>query len=231
MHRHGGIAQHRFGTGRGDHDEAFALGEWIAQVPQIAVLFRSGHLEVRQRRLQHRVPVHQALAAVDEAFVVEPDEHLGDRSRQTRIHREAVAGPVDRCAEPAHLLCDGAAGFLFPSPHALDEGFAPQLGAGLARGVQLTLDHHLGGDAGVIRARLPQRVEAAHPVIADERIHDRVLKRVPHMQRAGDVGGRDDDGVGRGPTARREITGTVPESVDARFDCAGGIGFIHVDRL
>ena len=70
MHRHGGIAQHRFGTGRGDHDEAFAIGERIAQVPQMAVLLRGGHLEVRQRRLQHRVPVHQALAAIDEAFIV-----------------------------------------------------------------------------------------------------------------------------------------------------------------
>ena len=31
---------------------------------------------------------------------------------------------------------------------------------------QLALDHHLGGDAGVVRARLPQHVLAAHALEA-----------------------------------------------------------------
>ena len=36
---------------------------------------------------------------------------------------------------------------------------------------ELALDHDLRGDAGVVGAHLPQRVEAAHAVVADQRIH------------------------------------------------------------
>ena len=59
---------------------------------------------------------------------------------------------------------------------------------------QLALDHHLGGDAGVVHARLPQHVLAAHALEADENVLQRVVERVAHMQRAGDVGRRNDDG-------------------------------------
>jgi hypothetical protein len=37
---------------------------------------------------------------------------------------------------------------------------AAEVVAGLALGVELALHHHLGGDAGVVGARLPQRVVA-----------------------------------------------------------------------
>ena len=49
-----------------------------------------------------------------------------------------------------------------PLPDALDEGVAAEVVAGLAVGGQLPLDHHLGRDAGMVGARLPQRVAAAH---------------------------------------------------------------------
>ena len=48
----------------------------------------------------------------------------------------------------------------FHCPDALDEGLARQVGALAALRVQLPLDHHLGGDAGVVGAGLPQRVIA-----------------------------------------------------------------------
>ena len=64
-------------------------------------------------------------------------------------------------------------------------------------GVELALHHHLRRDAGVIGARLPQRVVAAHAVVAGEGVHQRVLERVAHVQRAGDVRRRDHDAIGR----------------------------------
>ena len=65
----------------------------------------------------------------------------------------------------------------------------------LAFGVELALDDHLRGDAGVVGAGLPQRVIAAHAVVARQRVHERVLERVAHVQRAGDVRRRQHDAV------------------------------------
>ena len=93
---------------------------------------------------------------------------------------------------------------VLPLPDALDERFAAEVVAMFALGVELALDHHLRGDAGVVGARLPQRVVAAHAVLARERVHERVLERVAHVQRAGDVRRRQHDAVGLGlrPAAR-----------------------------
>jgi hypothetical protein len=70
--------------------------------------------------------------------------------------------------------------------------------AGDALGVELAFDDDLGGDAGVVGAGLPQRVVAAHAVVARERVHDRLVEAVPHVQRAGDVGRRQQDAEGGG---------------------------------
>ena len=73
------------------------------------------------------------------------------------------------------------------APDALDERVAAEL---LARGAllrELLLDDVLGRDAGVVVARLPERVVALHPVPADQHVLDRAVERVAHVQRAGDV--------------------------------------------
>ena len=61
---------------------------------------------------------------------------------------------------------------------------APEVVAALAFRFELALDHDLRGDAGVIGADHPVGVEAAHAVVADQRVHQRLLERVPHVQRA-----------------------------------------------
>jgi hypothetical protein len=68
--------------------------------------------------------------------------------------------------------------------------------------LQLALDHDLGGDAGVVGAGHPQRVVAAHAVVARQRVHDGLVERVAHVQRAGDVGRRQLD-VPRNPARPR----------------------------
>src|SRR5690606_8832654 len=101
---------------------------------------------------------HKALVAVEQALVVEIDEHLDDGSGEALIHGEALAAPVARRAEAAQLLEDGSAGFFLPAPHALKELLAAEIGTLLALRVQLALDHHLGGDARVVSARLPEHI-------------------------------------------------------------------------
>ncbi len=98
-------------------------------MPQVSVLVGRQHLEIGQCRVQYRVPVDEALAAVDQAFFVKRDEHLADGLGAAFVHRETVAAPVDRGAQTARLLRDQSAGFFLPLPDALDEFFAAELAA------------------------------------------------------------------------------------------------------
>ena len=56
--------------------------------------------------------------------------------------------------------------------------------------IELAFHHDLRGDARMIRTRLPQRIVAAHTVVARERIHQGLVEAVPHVQCAGDIGRR-----------------------------------------
>ena len=195
MHHHRGVAEHRFRPCRGDHQRAAAVAERIADRPQKAVLFLVDHFQVGDRGLQHRVPVDEALATVDQALLVQAHERLDHRFGGHRVHREYAAGPVSRGAEAAHLALDRVAGVLLPLPHLLDETFAPQRVARVAVAFlrEIARHHHFGGDAGVVAAHLPQGVVAAHAVVADQCVLQRVLERVAHVQGAGDVGRRQQD--------------------------------------
>src|SRR5581483_6558366 len=126
------------------------------------------------RRSKHRVPIHQTLATIDQAFFVEAHEDLDHRARHARIHREVAAAmafgvgvlPIRRSTQPTHLSGDGGPGLLLPRPHALDERYAREIVAAFAFDLELALDHDLGGNAGVIRADDPVGLEPAHAVIA-----------------------------------------------------------------
>ncbi len=227
VHGHRRVAQHGFRPRGRDHQMAAAVRQGIAQMPQTAVLLGGDHLQVGQGGLEHRVPVHQPLAAVDQTLGMQPHEHLGHGARERRIHGELVAAPVDRRAQAAQLVGDHAAGLLLPAPDAFDERIAAHFKAAPAFRVELSLHHHLGGDSSMVGAGLPERVESAHAPVADERIHDGVLEGVAHVQRAGDVGGRDDDRIGGTAAAGRERAEALPSGVDPRFDVGGREGFIH----
>jgi hypothetical protein len=82
-------------------------------------------------------------------------------------------------------------------------------------------DDDLGGDAGVVGARLPQRVVAAHAVVARQRIHDRLVEAVAHVQGAGDVRRRQQDAEIVGPggvESGGEIAARLPDRVPAPLD-------------
>ena len=230
MHGDGRIAQHRLGPRGGDHQEVVAVEERISKPPDLPDFFRDQHFKVRNRRVQHRVPVDQPLAAVDQPFLVEPHEDLGDRLAEFRVHGEAVAGPVHRCAQPPDLPGDGVPGVFLPFPHPAHEGVPPQFPPRPAFGVQQPLHDHLRGDAGVVGSHLPERVVAAHPVIADQRIHDGVLEGVAHVHGTGHVGRRNDDAIALAMPRRLEITCLLPAPVMPGFDLFGVVafsGFVH----
>ena len=99
-----------------------------------------------------------------------------------------------------------------PAPRPLEERVAADLLPRRPLGDQLLLDDVLRRDAGVVVAGLPERVEAAHPVPADQHVLDRAVERVAHVQLAGHVRRRhaDHERSRRGGARRRRRRGRRP---------------------
>ena len=152
------------------------------------------HLQVTDGALQHRIPIDQALAPVNQSLLVEPHKSLGHRCGQLGVHGEVLAAPVHAVTHAAHLRGDGVAGLFFPFPDLGDEvlarlsGRRPHVVAADALALQLPLHHDLRGNACVVGARYPRGVEARHTVVTRQAVHDGLVERMPHVQRAGHVG-------------------------------------------
>ena len=221
------ITEQGFGTGGRYHQLTGAVGERIAHMPQVAIFFLGQYLQVGYGGVQHRVPVDQPLAAVDQAFLVQAHEDFLHRIGQAFVHGEALVLPVQRATHAPQLSGNVSAGGFFPFPHTLDKRLAAEVVARPALRFQPALHHHLGGDTGVVAARLPQGVVAAHAMKARQRIHQCVLEGVPHVQVAGDIRRRDHDAIGLALATRGEIAPLFPGLVPALFDAMGVVGFFH----
>ncbi len=190
MHRDRCIAEHRLRPRGGDDDvsrgifrvEGLALDR-IAQVPEVTLGLDLHHFQIGNRRQQLGIPIDQPLVLVDESLTIKLHKNFKDGAGQPLVHGEALARPVAGGAETLELVDDGAAGFLFPRPDALEELSPAHVAPALLLPLhQLPLDHHLRGDAGVIGARLPQHVPAPHTLKARQDILQRVVERMAHMQ-------------------------------------------------
>ena len=234
VHGDGGIAQHGLGPGGGDGDvRARPPLQRIADMPEPAVLHLALlHLQVGDRGAQHRVPVDQALVAVDQALAVEGDEDLDHRPAQALVHGEALPRPVGRGAEAAELAPDRAPRFGLPRPDALDERVAPQGAAVAPVGGKLALDHHLRRDPGMVHARLPERVAAALAAVAGQYVLQRVVERMAHVEAAGDVGRRHHHAPGLSPAgASGESAAALPEIVETALELGRPIGLVQHRRF
>ena len=233
VHHHRHVAQHGFGPGGRDHQTChqFAahplrtLGKRVADVPHEAVFLFVFHFQIAHRALQHRVPVHQTFATVDQALLVQLHKGFGHRFGQLGVHGEVLAAPVHAVAHAAHLRGDGVATLFFPLPHLAHKVFAAQVVAADFLLLQLALHHDLRGNAGVVGARNPDRVVATHAVVAGERVHDGLVKRMPHVQRARDVGRWQLDGEGLGAILRLARTTVAGMGVVAALPLRSPMGF------
>ncbi len=160
MHRNRGVAQHGLRPRGRDRDERVGQPlNRIVEVPEVALRLDLLHLEVGDGGEQLRVPIDQPLVLVDQPGAIELDEHLEDGLREPLVHGEALARPVAGRAEPLELVDDGAARLRLPGPDLLQELLAPERApARLLPLHELALDHHLGGDAGMVGAGLPEHV-------------------------------------------------------------------------
>ncbi len=203
VHRHGLIAQHCFRAGGGHHQELTGLGlalvveQRILQVPQLALFLHHLDLLVGEGGAGGGVPVHHALAAVDEALLIQLHEDLLHATRVGRVHGEPLPRPIARAAQLLELLDDDAAVLLLPGPDLFEEFLPAQVVAVLHHALlaERLFHHGLRGDAGVVGAGQPEHFLAVHARLAGKDVLDGVVEHVPHVQHARDVGRRDDDGV------------------------------------
>ena len=127
----------------------------ILEIVKLALRLLVHDFQVGDGRGAPRTPVHDVVAAIEQPLFIKPDERLAHRARKIVVHGEVFAAPIDGIANPLHLLDDRSAVVLLPLPDALDEGFAAHPEPVLSLRSQLPLDHHLGGDSGMIGARQP----------------------------------------------------------------------------
>ena len=240
VYRHAGVAEQGLRARRGHHQMlaavrgAGAVGQRIADVPQVAGFLRVLHLQVRNGGAQGRVPVHQALFLVDEAGVVEPHEHFPHGDGKALVHGEAGAAPVHRSAHAPHLAGDFATGLAVPAPHPLDERLAADVRRRHTFRFKLPLHQHLRGDGRVVGAHLPERCPALHAPVPDQRVHQRLLEGVTQVQPPGDVRRRNGDAIGRGVSPcrltrrfRGEPTPRLPFFVEAPLHGEGVVVMVH----
>ena len=252
MHRHRAVPQHGLGPGGGDGyvvarlpERRFAVRvlldvfvscasrERIFEMPHMALGLDVLDFEIRDGRLETRIPVHQALAAINKASFVQVGEHPDYRIVEIlparRIsgipggpgHGERFPTPVAGRAKALKLLADVAPRLVLLLPDEINKLVPREVGAAAVGFGEIPFNDHLGGYAGMVRSRLPQRVEAPHPMPADQYVLQRVVERMAHVKRAGNVGRRNHDaeclrallGVGSGG----ESPGLVPSRIDSRL--------------
>ena len=231
-----GITQYGFRTSGSDDQVIFtvcgfrAVSQRIADVPHGAFRLAVFHFQVRNSGAQFRVPVDQTLATVDQIFFVQANKDFFHGIGKTFVHSEALALPVNRVAETAHLTGNGAAGFRFPLPNFVDKRFATVVVTGFTFfSGNLTLNHHLGSDTRVVGTGLPQGVFTLHALVANHGIHDGLLESMTHMQTAGDVRRRDHDAEGLFAfiAVRFEIALLFPVLVKRLFDILWVVCLFH----
>jgi len=93
---------------------------------------------------------------------------------------------------------------------------------------QLALNDHLCRDARVISPRLPERIEAIHAMLPNQRIHQRVLKAMAHMERACDIRGRQRNAI-TGLGSQRWLTDALsfPACSALAFNLMWRVVFFH----
>ena len=119
VHRHGGIAEHRFGTRRSHNHVLSAVRRRIADLPERTGFFRIFHFRVRKRGFAAGAPVDDAVPLINQPFFIQIHENFAHRFRTFFVHRERLTRPVARSAHFALLLHDAVAVFFFPRPGAL----------------------------------------------------------------------------------------------------------------
>ena len=222
-----GITQHRLGAGRGQLQHFAGLLDGVEQMPEAALLGLILDLGVGNRGVAVGAPVDHAVAAVDQPLVVQTDKDLLDGVGAALIHREALALPVAGAAQLLQLADDAVAIGVLPVPGTLQKAVAAHHLLGQALLAHFGDDLGLGGNGRMVGAGHPQRGIALHPLVAGQDVLPGLIHGVAHVQLAGDVRRRHDDGkrLFAAVDLGMEIPLVAPVLIDAILGALRGILF------
>ena len=227
VHREGGVPQHRLGPG-GGHDQEFPAPidrvPDVIEVPRVLLVF---HFQVGEGGLTPGTPVDDVIAAVDQAVPVKSDEDFPHGTGKAFVHGEPLPAPVAGTPQLLQLVRDLPAKLLFPLPDPGDKRVPAEPVAVGAFPGELFFHHVLGRDSGVVGSGQPEHVEPVHAFIPGENILKGVVQGVAHVERAGHVRGRDDDGKRRagGIFIGPEQVLLFPEGIPFIFYLMGIVNF------
>ena len=127
------------------------------------------------------------------------------------------------------LIHDSGAVLISPLPALLKETVPSQVCLVNAFLLKLVNNLDLGGNGSMVRTRLPQRLVALHPLIADQNILHGIVQGMAHVQLACDVWRRHHDGKWFLTAVYLcvEILSVQPLLVQAVFDVRRVVGFLQ----
>ena len=222
IHRYGSISHDRFRAGRCDFKKGPGLFNNLdfVMVKKSALTFRN-HFLIAERSEGNGAPVHHALAAVDEAFLMEIDKNLLHTTCIGFIHGESLATPIAGTTELFKLVDNDATVFLLPLPDTLQELFAPKVVAGLLFFLaKAAFDDGLSGDTGMVCTWKPEDFVSGLARAAGQNVLQCVIENMPERENSSNIGRRDDYGesrFGRGGISLEEAL-IQPPSIPFIFD-------------
>ncbi len=199
-------------------------------------------LVIGQRGLELRVPVHDAIPALDDLVINHHLENRVHRAVPVFIQGVPLPRPIAARSHLADLLIDAFARLRGELHHALQKLLASEFLAGIIHPLfdEQLFDFHLRGNGRMVRARHPERFLPAHAMEANEQVLNREHGRMPHVQCPRPVRRRHHDAVRLlplpGELVRIERTGSLPILVDLVLNRGGVVRFwqfvgFHISAL
>ncbi|CAI8417385.1 MAG: Uncharacterised protein [Cyanobium sp. ARS6] len=149
------------------------------------------HLQVTHRRTGGGTPVHEVFTAVDQPLLVQADEGLLHRFAQPLIQGEALSPPIHRVTQAPQLANDASTAFSLPLPGPLQKRLSAKVVAGFVLLLQLLLEDRLHSNGRVIRTGQAEHVFSSQALVANDRVDERRVEGMTHVQAAGDIRWRD----------------------------------------
>ena len=240
MDGNGEVSEQRLRTHGGNCDACSffhppLLDQRVVDQTQLPAFFLLAHLQVGDRRLQLRIPIHKPFVAVDQALLVEFEKRSPHGARKPLVHRKARLFPVARRTQTTQLLQDDVAVLLFPPPSVSQEVLARKTLDRNPLLCQLSRNQQLGRDARMVCAGQPQTIVTLLTAQAHQDVLQGVVERVSDVQASRHVRRRHHEGVGLlavDTTCTTERAALLPVVVERAFRLCGEIvAFVHQDAL
>ena len=103
------IPKHGLWSGSRNCEVLIGVGDRVVEVPQMAIFLFRDYFQIGDGGVQLWIPVHQAVAAINQSFVIEIDKDFLDHSGKLLIHGEAFTGPIQGGTHASELLRDDSA--------------------------------------------------------------------------------------------------------------------------